>query len=144
MGAPVELAEGTKVCTKCGLEKSRNEFYRRSGALDGLRSHCKACVSAWGKENTEARRQSWRRYRRKKYLSDAYGLTEERYLEMLEAQDGLCAICGKPGRSRGLHVDHDHSTGAVRGLLCHPCNSGMGMFGDDPEVLASAIKYLRA
>lgn len=138
----MELAEVVKVCTKCGLEKPRMEFYRRSGASDGLRSHCKSCVSVWGKENTEARRESWRRYRRKQYLSETYGISEAEYDVMFERQHGLCAICGKPGRARGLHVDHDHETGAVRGLLCHPCNSGMGMLGDDPKLLASAIEYL--
>lgn len=69
---------------------------------------------------------------------------------MVEAQDGLCAICGRPettrscasGEPRRLSVDHDHVTGQVRGLLCHGCNVAIGHFGDDVEVLLSAVRYL--
>jgi hypothetical protein len=69
---------------------------------------------------------------------------------MLERQAGLCAICGmsadKVGgaakRGGGLEVDHDHSNGAVRELLCNPCNRSLGGFQDSPELLRSAIEYL--
>lgn len=76
-----------------------------------------------------------------------YGLTEADYSQMLEAQGGRCAICGTTqGRRKSgdhpLYVDHDHSTGAVRGLLCQPCNSALGMLEDDPERLRRAISYL--
>ena len=75
-----------------------------------------------------------------------YGLTPEEYQSILEAQDHSCAICktkdalnGKPNR---MYVDHCHTTGKVRGLLCQKCNSGLGMFKDDPEMLMNAINYL--
>jgi len=57
-------------------------------------------------------------------------------------QSGRCAICGDPPGKRGLHLDHDHLTGIVRGLLCHRCNFGIGLFRDSEELLMRAITYL--
>lgn len=79
--------------------------------------------------------------RRKKLAS--YGLTLEDYDAIFRAQGGVCAICSEKCRQNALlSVDHDHSTGAVRGLLCHTCNTGLGMFSDDPDILRKAIEYL--
>lgn len=73
-----------------------------------------------------------------------YGLTVEAYQQMVEQQGGVCKICGRPpsDRWKRLHVDHDHSTGKVRGLLCHKCNTAMGNFNDDTDVMRLAIRYL--
>ncbi len=73
------------------------------------------------------------------------GIAEDDYWAMLEAQRGLCAICErKPhGKSR-LHIDHNHETGAFRGLLCISCNPGIGYFQDDPERLRAAAAYLES
>jgi len=74
-----------------------------------------------------------------------FGLTIEDYSNMAKDQDGKCAICGSAiGDSAGrrLYVDHNHSTGKVRGLLCSSCNFGIGNFKDSVELLRSAIKYL--
>lgn len=81
----------------------------------------------------------------------AYGITVEQYREMEAAQDGLCAICGKPEavlhkttlEPRQLAVDHCHKTGKVRALLCSSCNGGLGNFRDDTTLLERAITYLR-
>lgn len=65
---------------------------------------------------------------------------------LLEAQDNRCAICGTDepgGRGDGFVVDHCHSTGRIRGLLCSACNTGLGLFKDNAETLAKAIKYLK-
>jgi hypothetical protein len=74
-----------------------------------------------------------------------YGLTVERFHEMIIAQSGRCAICGEAFTyaQRGLNVDHDHDTGRVRGLLCARCNIGLGAFKDRPEILEAALLYLR-
>lgn len=80
---------------------------------------------------------------RRWYLMKNYGLTLDDYQEMLEAQDGRCAICQKKVLTdNGLHVDHDHITDTVRGLLCGNCNRGIGCLKEDPIILASAIAYL--
>jgi hypothetical protein len=74
-----------------------------------------------------------------------YGVTEAQYVEMLEQQGHACAICESTdwaGRHGSPHVDHDHVTGVVRGLLCGNCNNGLGHFKDDPARLLAAIAYL--
>lgn len=87
--------------------------------------------------------------RKNKRLMASFGITVEQYNEMLARQDGVCAICREPetmirkGRLLPLHVDHDHDTGAVRGLLCGRCNTGIGMFADDPDRLVAATTYLK-
>jgi hypothetical protein len=73
-----------------------------------------------------------------------YGITEDEYEKLHEAQNGLCACCGEPPTVHGrLFVDHCHKTTAVRGLLCAHCNTGLGYFKDDPTKLEAAIRYLR-
>ena len=70
-----------------------------------------------------------------------FGLTPEAFDAMLEKQGGVCAICGK---KRGqMSVDHNHETGRVRGILCQPCNSGIGMLGDNIVGLEHALRYMR-
>lgn len=73
-----------------------------------------------------------------------YGITQEGYEQMLAAQDHACAICEAPTwqHQKRLHVDHDHATGAVRGLLCSTCNMALGGFRDSPELLGRALQYL--
>lgn len=82
-------------------------------------------------------------------LKKQYGLSLDDYTKMHDAQNGLCAICGKPERAAGsnnklrrLAVDHCHTTGKIRGLLCTSCNRGVGYLGDSVENLQSAINYL--
>ena len=72
-----------------------------------------------------------------------YGMTIEQYDAMLETQGGGCSICGRPPRvDISLHVDHDHSTGRVRGILCFCCNNALADFQDDPELLRKAAGYV--
>ncbi len=78
-------------------------------------------------------------------LKNKFGITPEQYDTMLAAQGGHCAICPatKPGgRAKFFHVDHDHATKKVRGLLCHNCNTGLGMFRDNVNFLRVAVDYL--
>lgn len=90
------------------------------------------------------------RHSTRKHILRQYGLTIEGYDRMLAAQENRCAICrsdysghnGSPNYS--WHVDHDHETGVVRGLLCRNCNVALGMFRDDPAVLLAAVRYLGA
>ena len=68
-----------------------------------------------------------------------YGLTPEMWSDLIESQDGLCAICWDVP---AVHIDHDHKTGLVRGVLCQTCNIGLGHLRDDPRLLRSAADYI--
>jgi hypothetical protein len=158
-----------KRCKKCGDIKPLGEFYRANGTRDGLRGHCKACEIArnkawyrknqkrgiantkrWQQANAQRVREYQRRYRadharqfREGHLRRVFDLTGAQYQALLEAQGGGCAVCGRvPRAGRSLHVDHNHKTGVVRGLLCFRCNAGMGQFREDPLRMADAIVYL--
>ena len=78
-----------------------------------------------------------------------YGLSEDDYEAMYELQEGLCGVCGEPeiqrredGSEQLLSVDHDHRSGRIRGLLCSRCNTGVGLFRDNPALLRAAAEYL--
>ena len=124
--------KSTLICPTCKGSFDRSVFYTPGGHR---RSYCGECHARWFREN---------RYLKK------YGITIAEYEHMLEEQQGLCAICRKPPntnesdpRFRKLLVDHDHSTGANRSLLCNTCNFGLGTFQDSIEVLTAAIEYLQ-
>lgn len=76
-----------------------------------------------------------------------HGMTTADLDVMWAAQDGLCAICAVPlirtGR-KTVNIDHCHATGRIRGLLCRPCNQGIGLMSDDPNRLEQAARYLRS
>lgn len=77
------------------------------------------------------------------HLKRKYGITPDDYDNMFYAQDGACAICREePKAETRLHVDHDHNTSAVRGLLCGTCNKGIGLFRDSRQLLFQAVEYL--
>lgn len=76
------------------------------------------------------------------YFGKLYGLTVEQVQAMAEAGCGICGTKDWPGRHQRPHVDHDHQTGAVRGILCSECNTGLGKFRDDPALMEQAIAYL--
>jgi hypothetical protein len=81
------------------------------------------------------------------HLQKQYGISKADVEQMMEAQDGRCAICGtdRPnGRNSKLHVDHCHVTGEVRGMLCHGCNMAIGYLKDDPALALAAACYLEA
>ncbi len=96
-----------------------------------------------------AKREANREHHRDRHIRKEYGIGHADEQRMLLEQKGLCAICEMPetetkhGRLLGLSVDHDHETGAVRGLLCAQCNKALGLFCDSPVILTKAIAYLR-
>lgn len=124
------------VCRVCKVLKPAGDFYLKY-------RKCKACKSAQSKAygNTP----SGQRARASSYLKHNYGITLDEFEQRLAEQGAVCAICGSievsEGRSR-LSVDHCHATGKVRGLLCSPCNKGLGSFRDKPELLRIAATYL--
>jgi hypothetical protein len=107
------------------------------------------CNRIRSKKNYEANKEKIHKRSRVRYLRDTYGLTPEQYKDMIKEQDGVCAICGEPewikvnGKVRRIPIDHCHKTGQVRGLLCSNCNTGLGAFKDNIDIMASAISYLQ-
>lgn len=120
-----------KRCSLCGIVKSASDFYLSNSNLDGLHGWCKKCSDTRTVENGRKR----------------LGLTAEDYKMLLESQHGRCAICGQvmgSEKKKGPHVDHDHDTGMIRGLLCPLCNILLGAAKDDIAVLRAAITYLES
>jgi hypothetical protein len=95
-------------------------------------------AAVWRAKN----REKVKRYRQDWHLRKKYGIGLDEYEKRLADQGGVCAICSLPGEDT-LDVDHDHKTGAVRALLCHLCNIGLGAFADDPARLERAMGYLK-
>lgn len=110
------------------------EYPRSRGSKLGTGSYCLPCHNERGRRSLEKRGGS-----RTYHLSRRYGITAEEADFLLAQQQGLCAICRSAPAD---HVDHDHSTGNVRALLCFNCNGGLGQFRDDPAVLRAAADYV--
>jgi|WetSurMetagenome_2_1015567.scaffolds.fasta_scaffold78746_3 hypothetical protein len=111
---------GSKVCSKCGRTLDCSLFTVNKTSKDGLRSSCKECQRETQAKYREANRDKLR----DRQLQARFGITVEEFNLILEGQGGRCAICRKPASvfSTNLAVDHDHSSGMVRGILCSHCN----------------------
>lgn len=129
----------TKRCPKCGTTKPVAGFNTHKNRYDGLQVNCKACRQT--PEARERQRETNARARANgNHLKYLYGIDKATYDEMMSAQDGLCA---RPGcHKAAVCVDHDHSTGKVRGILCRTCNSGIGHLGDTLADVLAAADYL--
>ena len=130
-----------RTCKQCGVDKPLTEF-KRVGSSKSHMWNCSTCYlhnRRYNKRNMLTKTDADLRRR--------YGITEERYNELLTEQDNKCAICrssdpiGYRGSTKFL-VDHDHDTGEVRGLLCNHCNRALGLVGDNTETLSNMIRYL--
>ncbi len=134
---PADLAvpDGHKWCADCETVRPLAEFVRTVATASGYGSYCKACHNARGKRALDKVGGS-----RTYHLTRRYGITAAEAEHMLRRQNGVCAICRA---APAVHVDHDHSTGRVRALLCFNCNGGLGQFRDDPFVLQMAVFYLQ-
>lgn len=144
-----------KKCAKCKEEKPTSAFGPNKKSTDRLNYYCRKCMNVyiadWGRRNRPKRNDVKRRWlsvntedKRKRAkdlrLQRMYGLTLVEFDKKFDSQSGGCAICGEVSR---LDVDHCHTTGAVRGLLCRACNMALGAFRDDSGLLESALAYLR-
>ncbi len=152
------IVDGSRLCHKCGENKPISGFFISRKNIHGIRSNCKSCDNIKNKEyrdknreQLKARHLKW--YHAQKGRADGgqnnrrlirrYGITWREYEIMLAAQLGGCAVCGASSdRNKRLSVDHCHSTGKVRGLLCHRCNISLGLFKDDAARLRRAADYI--
>ncbi len=129
-------------CRACGEEKGIHEFHIRKDTRLGRHLNCKLC-------HTERCRLNYHNSERKFQYRGGL-ITNDEYNEMYSAQNGQCAICGKSAtqlqfsaRIKRLCVDHDHTTGKVRALLCTACNQGIGLLRENIDVLTKAISYIK-
>lgn len=146
-GIGIEKKQGpTRVCKVCKIEKPNEEMSQlKGGKYKGVRKICKICDASisrdWYKNNIE---------RKKDYdLKRHFGIGIKEYKEMLEKQNNSCAICKqketstcKKGNTMRMAVDHCHTTGKIRGILCSNCNKGIGSLKDSIDNLKNAIIYL--
>jgi protein-arginine kinase activator protein McsA len=110
------------VCSTCNISKSKTEFYSDRRQKSGLRPQCKDC-----NKNTAIKRK--------------FGITSVEYEKLLKHQQNKCAICQRDNVL--FHIDHDHVTGKIRGLLCSNCNTAIGLLKEDEGILLMVIKYLK-
>lgn len=141
-----------KKCSKCGIEKEITEFYKFKMG-DGLQSYCKLYNSITRKQRHEKNKlreneqtKKWhekhKEAKRDSRLKIKFNISPEDYEQLLEEQNNVCAICGNSAGKRRLAIDHNHETQEIRGLFCIKCNTGIGLFNENVEILKLAIKYL--
>ncbi len=138
-----------KQCPECSQDKELSEFYKKTryykypNSPAGVSNLCKECDKAARKryldQNPEVKTLTDRKYHLKRY-----GLTVESYNSLFLKQNGCCAGCNlhQSEFNRNFAVDHCHTTGKVRGLLCVACNLVIGHAQDDTSILLNLIKYL--
>ena len=138
-----------KRCHACDEDKPLDQYNNFSRSKDKLAYECRPCSRQKQRDYMNSKTEEERvAHHRKVNLKRSFGITPEDYDTRLLRQGGACAICNKPektiraGKLQCLSVDHCHSTGTIRGLLCNNCNRALGMFKDDVEILRSSIIYL--
>ena len=118
----------SKTCAMCQVIKPLTEFF--SYEAGNHHSCCKDCSKSKSHQ-----------YHKNTYRFAKYGIDKEQYDIMILDQNDKCGICKKELHNE-IHIDHDHATGKVRGILCGKCNKGLGQFDDNVEFLRNAINYL--
>jgi hypothetical protein len=131
-----------KTCPNCKVDKPLDQYWKGQ-------SSCIQCCK-WKQKNRWNSRTPQKRL--EQHLKYKYGVSPEDFLAAWSDQNGKCAICEDSlpdlttyeNRRRGYAIDHNHDTGEFRGILCTECNTLLGMAGDNPEILANAIRYLES
>lgn len=149
-------AVDSKTCVKCQLTKPLADFYSVKRGKLGRDSRCKACWKPyyherWAKNKEQLRPKltAWKKNNPEKIKAiqlRRYGLTPTTFYALLAAQNDCCAICVKPfdsSKHGRPHIDHDHVTGHVRGIIHGTCNLILGFAKDDATILLQAARYLK-
>ena len=132
-------ARGNGLCVKCYM---RIRYIEKKAEIKAKTKAALAADPERRKRNYAQQRRWLAKHPEKPLLygvKHAYGLSAQEYKSLIEQSGGLCAICGQ---ERKLHVDHCHSSGRVRGLLCGNCNKAIGLLGDDATRASAATAYL--
>lgn len=138
-----------RTCKVCSIEKELTEFRIVNNKNKSYQLYkCRECERLESLERNKKIKERDPDYWRRKHLKRSFNISLDEYNLMLEKQEGRCAICKTDDphvdTKSGFHfaVDHCHTTGKVRGLLCAHCNTGLGKFRDDVANLQQAINYL--
>lgn len=145
--------ETERCCKACEQVKPIEKFGLTGGYTSGKyrKWTCKACMSKRARDAQKALGPKFHQRRRELRLFNRYGITLEDYRRTYDDQGGKCAVCLKSEEypdieatevNRTLVVDHSHTTGKARGLLCHSCNRAIGLLQDNPEFVRRAAEYL--
>lgn len=147
----MNMGDEAKVCESCGIPKSLDDYWKHPHCKQGRRSRCKTCMGDEYKGNLKRRmevdpegtKKALRTSKVKYELKRDYGLSLEDFDRMLAEQGGLCGICRREANeSCRWSVDHDHETGAVRGLVHKRCNLAISFLNESPESCRNAAIYL--
>ena len=136
-----QFAAGVWFCCSCKKIKPLEKFGKSTIRTRGFNIRCKACC----RDDQQKNRHAISEYKRERN----FGMSRGTYASMFASQGGVCAICKQPssqvrqGKLVALHVDHDHATSQVRGLLCVDCNLGIGRLKNNPELMEQAAEYVR-
>jgi hypothetical protein len=139
------MTDAVHNCARCEQPMKPGEYKPKGVGRE--RSYCRACRTFLRKDDWARNREKISEQNHRSRVRVAFGID---YDALLEKQRGVCAICGtKRGYRRTktkfrFSVDHCHTTGRVRGLLCQPCNTAIGLLNDDPALLARAAAYLQS
>jgi hypothetical protein len=127
----LKAEEGKSVCNSCKFYGTQNPSYRKAPHNKGV----------FTLTEPERKRKAWVRH-----LKRDFGISEKEYDALLESQGGRCKICKTPRTelNRPLYIDHCHNSNKIRGLLCHKCNTGLGLFNENVDILSSAMEYLKS
>ena len=144
-----------RVCKWCNIEKplseyslsakagsiTKKKYVRRKDVYSTLCKECKSnqALNRYHNKNKEEKEEIIRKAKFRK-IKNMYGLTESQYYDIMSKQDSVCAIC--KCQMEQACVDHCHTTGKVRGILCSQCNFALGQVKDNPLILRSMIDYL--
>lgn len=137
-----------KTCSKCLLNKTLDSFYTGRAKCKSCREEYLISYRSIKRERILSNKRKWKAKNPDKVKSAAlmsdYGINLNQYNDMLKAQQDSCAICKqhKDSFTNALHVDHNHITGKVRGLLCLSCNRALGLLKDNKDLFLSAANYL--
>lgn len=130
-----------KWCPRCEQTLPAASFHISGSVQPELSAYCQDCTRKYMRDRYHRIKHDGSYHRA--HLRRTYNISEDEYNRLLESQHGVCAICcGIPSGRRPLVVDHDHRTGTVRGLLCSPCNTGLGSFRDSRIIMRTAMAYL--
>lgn len=136
-----ELGVKEKECYACGSTLPFSRYGPDDRRYDGLRGDCRDCHNRKSRDTRRKHLKRMRDYDKKTYYQKNYGISKEEYESMVSERGGKCQICNTIPDKK-LRVDHCHSSGKIRDLLCHNCNTALGHVKDNPEIIKSMLAYI--